>query len=323
MLRGPKHPRPPTLQRRRLPNREVVRVVCVVPDLDFEARVTFDRAEVVEGSDGWIETQFIGVHLASSTADNAYECLKIVLIREVIVLRDHSTGSIEQANVKDGTTHCNMEGVAHEGAGSEMKAGNICDLANYGLDFRRSFQPLEYSFMVLASRRRSLSREVLLVMSYYKKEGTYDFLRVWFLVRVNLHLHINAGVTSVWVTQGILTNREVNEGDVRTTVVNHIERGGRRTRSSLRPGDFGAKCVPSPHGRLPLYPRTHIEQFVVVLTVVVVVVVAVVAVIAVAVLGIGIGTNFSREVYLRIGSNTLTVGIHPVSVYMACVVVVY
>jgi len=47
--RSSKHPRPTSLKCRRLPDREVVCVVCVLPDLDLETRVSCDGAEVVRG----------------------------------------------------------------------------------------------------------------------------------------------------------------------------------------------------------------------------------------------------------------------------------
>jgi len=44
-------------------------------------------------------------------------------------------------------------------------------------------------------------------MRVFKKVRTYDFLWVWFLVCFDLHLHIQAAVTPVWVRKNTLTNR--------------------------------------------------------------------------------------------------------------------
>ena len=57
------------------------------------------------------------------------------------------------------------------------------------------------------------------VMRDSKKERTYDFLWVRFLVCFDFHLHIKAAVTAIWVRKNTLTNRGVNESKVRATVV--------------------------------------------------------------------------------------------------------
>ena len=148
-----------------------------------------------------------------------------------------------------------------------------------------------------------------------KKERTYDFLWVWFLVFFDFHLNIKAAVTSIWVRQNTLINRDVNESKVRSTVVDHSQGGSRRCSSSRRSGDFCTRCIPGRHWWPSLYPSENVGKFSLVFGVVVV------AVVTGAVLSVRI--NFSREVNLWIGSDTLAVGINPCSADMACVVVVY
>jgi len=118
--RSPKHPRPTSLKCRGLPDREVVCVVCVLPDLDLEARVSCDGAEIVEGSDRWIKPQFVSVHFASSTAYNANECFEIAFVLQVVVLRDHSAGAVEKTDVEDGSADGDVKGVAHKRASSKV-----------------------------------------------------------------------------------------------------------------------------------------------------------------------------------------------------------
>jgi len=118
-------------------------------------------------------------------------------------------------------------------------------------------------------------------------------------------------VTSIWIRRNTFTNRDINESKVRAAVIYHIQRG---SRSLTHPfGDFGWKCVPGPGGCFPLHSTEHVGY-----TLGFAVVLVLVAVVAVAILSILI--DFSREVDLRIGSDTLAVGVHPRSTYMACVV---
>ena len=122
-----------------------------------------------------------------------------------------------------------------------MEPGDICNLAEDRFDFRWSFSAFERAFVAYALRLCDLTRGIPLVMRDSKKERTYDFLRVWFLVRVDLHLYIKAAVTSIRVRQNTFTNRDVDEGEVRAAVVNHIQRGCRRRGSSCRFSDFDRK----------------------------------------------------------------------------------
>jgi len=86
-----------------------VYVIYVVSDRDFEARVTYDGAKVVEGSDGRIESQFIGVHVSGSTTDGPNERFEISVVLEIIVLRDHPAGAIEKTDVEYGSAERNVE----------------------------------------------------------------------------------------------------------------------------------------------------------------------------------------------------------------------
>ena len=104
-------------------------MVCILPNLDFEAWITCNRAKVVEGSDSRIEAQFIGVHVTGGASNDANECLKVVPILGVVVLRDHSAGPIEEADIKDRATQRDVEGVAHERTGSEVETSDVCNLA--------------------------------------------------------------------------------------------------------------------------------------------------------------------------------------------------
>ena len=195
-----------------------------------------------------------------------------------------------------------------------MEASDVCDLANDRLHFWQAFSILNYTFVALSWHLRNLSRGMLLVMGDSKKQRTYDLLWVRFLACVDLYLHIKAAVTSIWVKQEIFTNRGVNEGKVRTTVVNDSQCGSRRSASMTRFGDLGAIYL---CGGLPLHPNGYVGESVLVFAVDLVVI----AVVAIAVLNIP--NDFSREVDLRIGSDTLTISIQPRSVYMASVVVVH
>ena len=122
-------------------------MVCILPNLDLEAWITCNRAKVVEGSDSRIEAQFVGVHVAGGASNDANECLKVVPILEVVVLRDHSTGPIEEADIKDRATYRDMEGVTHERASSEMETGGVCNLAEDRLDFGRSVGTSDWAFV--------------------------------------------------------------------------------------------------------------------------------------------------------------------------------
>ena len=79
-------------------------MVCILPNLDLEAWITCNGAKVVEGSDSRIKAQFIGVHVTGGTSNDANECLKVVSILEVVVLRDYSAGPIEEADIVNRAT---------------------------------------------------------------------------------------------------------------------------------------------------------------------------------------------------------------------------
>jgi hypothetical protein len=169
LLRSTKHPCPATLQRRRLPDRKVVRVVCVLPDFNFEARVTCDRAEVPEGGDSRIKSQIIGVHITGRTTDNTNECLKIGRVLKVVILRDHSAGTVEETDVEDSPANGDVEGVTHERARGKVETRNIRDLTKDRFHFRRGFSTFGLPFVALAWRLRELPRDSALVMSDSEK----------------------------------------------------------------------------------------------------------------------------------------------------------
>jgi len=122
-------------------------------------------------------------------------------------------------------------------------------------------------------------------------------------------------MTSVRVLQNTFTDRHVNESNVRATIVNHTQRGSRGRGASL----FGGKGASSPCSCLPLHPRESLSWITLVLTLVLIVFVVVFVFVAVVVSPI----DLPRQVDLRICSNALTVCVHPGSVYMAPVVLVY
>ena len=187
-------------------------MVCVLPNLDLEAWVTCNGAEVVEGGDSRIEAQLVCVHVAGGASNNANKRLKVVSILEIVVLRDHSASPIEEADIEYRATHCDVEGVAHERTGSKMEMSDVCNLAEDRLDFGRSFSTVEWAFVIFTWLPRDLSRCMPLVTRSSNKKTTDDFLRVWFLVCVDPHLHIEAAMTSIQVGQSIFVNRNVNEG---------------------------------------------------------------------------------------------------------------
>ena len=123
-------------------------------------------------------------------------------------------------------------------------------------------------------------------------------------------------MTSVRMREDTFTNRNVNQGKVWPAVINHVQRGSRR--SSACPGfsDLGGKRILGPCSGFPLHSRGHIDWFIKDLAVVVFTVVVVVVVLVIPI-------DLPRKVDLRIRSDTLTVGIHPGPAYMAPVVVVY
>ncbi len=104
-------------------------MVLSIADLDFETRITCNRAKGVERSDGRIEPQFIGVHVAGGTTDNANECLEIVVILEIVVLRDYSPDTVEETDVEDGGAERDVERITHERASSKMETSDIRNLA--------------------------------------------------------------------------------------------------------------------------------------------------------------------------------------------------
>jgi hypothetical protein len=161
LLRSTKHPCPATLQRGRLPDRNVVRVVCVLPDFNSEARVMCDRAEVPEGGDSRIKSQIIGIHIAGRTTDNTNECLKIGRVLKVVILRDDSAGTVEETDVEDSAANGDVERVTHEGARGKVETRNIRDLTKYRLDFRRFLSTFGLPFAALAWRLCELPRDVL------------------------------------------------------------------------------------------------------------------------------------------------------------------
>ena len=127
-------------------------MVCILPNLDLEAWITCNRAKVVERSNSRIEAQFVGVHITGGASNDANERLKVVSILEVVVLRDHSAGPIEEADIEDRATHRDVEGIAHERAGGEMETSDVCDLAKDRLD---------WAFKVFSWFLRDLSRSML------------------------------------------------------------------------------------------------------------------------------------------------------------------
>jgi hypothetical protein len=131
------------LQCHGLPYRKPVRVICILSNLDLEAWITCNRAEVVKRSHRRIESQFIGVHVAGNTTDSANECLEIVLVLEVVIPRNHSAGTVEKTDVEYGPTERDMERVTHEWASGEVEASGVCDLAKDRFDFRLSFSTFE------------------------------------------------------------------------------------------------------------------------------------------------------------------------------------
>jgi hypothetical protein len=161
LLRSTKHPCPATLQRGRLPDRKVVRVVCVLPDFNSEARVMCDRAEVPEGGDSRIKSQIIGVHIAGRTTNNTNECLEIGRVPKVVILRDDSAGTVEETDVEDSAANGDVERVTHEGARGKVETRNIRDLTKDRFHFRRGFSTFGLRFVALACLRRDLPREVL------------------------------------------------------------------------------------------------------------------------------------------------------------------
>src|SRR5258706_14552756 len=98
-----------SLQCHGLPNREAICVVCGLSNFELEAWVACNGAKVVEGSDSRIEAEFVGVHVAGGTADNANKHLEVIFILEIVVLRDHPTSSIKEADIEDGTAECDVE----------------------------------------------------------------------------------------------------------------------------------------------------------------------------------------------------------------------
>ena len=223
-------------------------MVYVIPNFDFEARITCNRAEIVERSDGRIESQFVGIHVASGATDNAGERLKVILILKVVVLRYYSASTIEETGVEYSSTQCNVEGKTHKWSSSKVEPGDVCDLTEDRFDFRRTFGTFECAFVVLARRLRDLSIGMISVLRDSKKEKTYNFLRIWFHGCIDLHLHIKAAVASIWVGRNSFTNRGVNESKVRATVVNHIQRASRSCSLSHLFGGLEVKCVAGPCG---------------------------------------------------------------------------
>ena len=128
IFRSPKHPCSPPLQRNRLPNWGVMCIVRILPNFDFEARILCDAAEVVEGSDSWVESQFVGVHVTCGTTDNSNEPLEVVIVLEIVVLRDYRARAIKQADIEDIPAKSDVEGIPHEWSGSEVETSNVCDL---------------------------------------------------------------------------------------------------------------------------------------------------------------------------------------------------
>jgi hypothetical protein len=57
--------------------------------------------------------------------------------------------------------------------------------------------------MALFWHLRDLSMGMYLLTRDFKSEGTYKFLWAWSLACVDLHLHIQATVTSIWVKERI------------------------------------------------------------------------------------------------------------------------
>jgi len=122
------------------------------------------RSRGSQGSDRWIEPQFVSVHFAGGTADNADECCEVAFVLQVVVLRDHSAGAVEKTDVEDGPADGDMKGVAHKRASSKVQASDVCNLAKNRFDFRRSFSTLEGGLVVFASLRSDLYGSVPSVM---------------------------------------------------------------------------------------------------------------------------------------------------------------
>ena len=88
-----------------------------------------------ERDDSRVESQFLRVHVASSTADNANERLEVIFTLEIVVLRDHPASTIKQTDVEDGSTKSDTERVAHERTSGEVETSDVYDLAENRFDF--------------------------------------------------------------------------------------------------------------------------------------------------------------------------------------------
>jgi hypothetical protein len=60
----------------------------------------------------------------------------VLIVLQVIVLRDYPASTIEETNVKDGAAQGNVEGVSHEGTGGKMETSDVCNLENNRLDLK-------------------------------------------------------------------------------------------------------------------------------------------------------------------------------------------
>jgi len=149
-------------------------VVLVISNLHFEMRIMHNGAKEVKRGDSWIESQFIGAHLAGIMMSNANECLEIVLTLEIVVLQGHATSTVEETSVEDGPTESNVERITHKGASGEVETSDVCNFVEISALFRMAF-------VILAWRLCDLSSGVLLIIRESKRERTYDLLGFGFL----------------------------------------------------------------------------------------------------------------------------------------------
>src|SRR5258706_9552281 len=86
LFRRSKHPCSASLQCHGLPDWESVCMVCVLSNLDLEARVACNGAKVVERRDSRIEAEFVGVHVAGGAANDSNKRFEVVVILKIVVI---------------------------------------------------------------------------------------------------------------------------------------------------------------------------------------------------------------------------------------------
>ena len=123
---------------------------------------------------------------------------------------------------------------------------------------------------------------------------------------VDLYLNEKASMPTIWARGNIFINGTVDERKVRAAIINDNQRGRRGCSSIPVFRDFSGISISASCYHLPLFTASNLHIFI----------------FPICLLSGSLISNHSREVYTRIGMNSLSVCIYPAAADMACIVMI-